>query len=76
MSFTLTIRERSNSWAGRGPMRSEHATRSEAEAELLEYVRRNWDAEIGTAPPDDPEDMIHEYFSDVLETYEIMETAS
>ena len=62
MPFILTIRERSHSWAGRLPVRSEHATRADAEAELQDYVRRNWDAEIGTEPPADPGDMVQEYF--------------
>jgi hypothetical protein len=73
MSFILTIRERSHSWAGRPPARSEHASRVDAEAELLQYVRRNWAAEVGTEPPDDPGEMIEEYFEEVLESYDIIE---
>jgi hypothetical protein len=72
MPFILTIRERSHSWAGRPPVRSEHATHADAEAELLEYVRRNWHAEMGTEPPADHREMIQEYFSDVLESYDIV----
>lgn len=45
---TLTIRERNDSWAGRCPATSGHASREVAEAALRDYVRRNWDAEIGT----------------------------
>jgi len=73
MPFLLKIRERNDSWAGRSPATSTHPTRDSAEAALLDYVRRNWDAEVGTEPPSDPEDMIREYFDDVLEAYEITE---
>ena len=73
--FILTIRERNNSWAGRSPAVSEHANREEAEAALREYVEQNWDAEMDTERPDDPEDMVQEYFEQVLEAYEILETA-
>jgi hypothetical protein len=76
MPFTLTIRERSHSWAGRAPIRSEHATRTDAESELMAYVQRNWDAEMGTEPPEDPGRVIEEYFSEVLESYDIVESAS
>jgi hypothetical protein len=76
MSFTLTIQERSNSWAGRSAVRSEHATRGDAESELLAYVRRNWDAEMGTEPPTEPLEMVEEYFSEVLESYDIVESTS
>lgn len=71
MPFTLTIRERNNSWAGRPPATSTHETREEAEGALREYVRNNWDAEMGTEPPREPDGMIQEYFDDVLEAYEI-----
>jgi hypothetical protein len=76
MPFIITIQERSHSWAGRPPVRSEHATHAAAEAELLEYVRRNWDAEIGTEAPADPGEMVGEYFSEILESYEILESTS
>ena len=75
MAYILTIRERNDSWAGRSPTSSEHATRGDAEAALCEYVRRNWDAEMGTEPPEDPGEMVAEYFSEVLEAYEIRESA-
>ncbi|MGA2116073.1 MAG: hypothetical protein ABSH56_15135 [Bryobacteraceae bacterium] len=75
MAFILTIRERNDSWAGRSPVASEHLTHAEAEAELLDYVQHNWDAEMETEPPDDPDDMVDEYFDAVLEVYEILETA-
>lgn len=73
MPFTLTIKERNHSWAGRGPVRSVHATRPEAEAELEAYVDRNWDPEVGTDRPDDAAQMVRDYFADVLEEYEIRE---
>ena len=73
MPFTLIIKERGYSWAGRGPVRSVHATRDEAEAELRDYVARNWDAEVGTDLPEDPTQMVQEYFAEVLEAYEIRE---
>lgn len=73
MACTLTIRERGHSWAGRPPVTTTHASRAEAEVALVEYVRRNWDAEVGTEPPDDSQQMIDEYFADALEAYEIIE---
>lgn len=71
MPYILTISERGNSWAGRSPVRSEHGSHAEAEAELLDYVRRNWAAEMDTDQPSDPDRMVREYFSEVLEAYEI-----
>jgi hypothetical protein len=73
MPFTLTIRERNHSWAGRSPVRTTHATAEEAQAALVEYVARNWDAELGTGRPGDPVEMVEAYFSEVLEAYEIQE---
>ena len=73
MSWTLIIRERGHSWAGRSAVTTTHNSRAEAEASLLDYVRRNWDAEVGTEPPADAQQMIDEYFADVLESYEIIE---
>jgi hypothetical protein len=75
MPFLLTIRERNDSWSGRGPVTSTHMARADADTALLDYVRRNWDAEVGTEQPDDHDTMIREYFDEVLETYEITETA-
>ena len=76
-SYVLKIRELGHSWAGRPPVRSSHASRAEAEAELADYVRQNWDAEMDGDPlPDDPAQMIDEYFTSVLETYEISEAVS
>lgn len=74
MPFTLVIKDRGQSWAGRPPAKSSHGTREEAEAELVRYVRTNWDAEVGSdEPPDDPAAMVQEYFADVLESYNITE---
>ena len=73
MPYTLTIKERNHSWSGRSPARSVHTTRSEAEAALIEYVARNWDAEVGDERPSDPAEMVEEYFAEVLEAYEIEE---
>jgi hypothetical protein len=75
MPYILTIRERNHSWAGRSPVQTTHATIEDAHAGLQEYVARNWAAEIGTECPDDPDEMIQEYFSEVLEAYDISETA-
>lgn len=71
MPFVLTISERNYSWAGRGPVVTTHDNRQDAENELLDYVRRNWDAEVGTDRPSDPQEMIAEYFNEVLEQYAI-----
>lgn len=71
MLFLLTITEKNGSWAGRPPFTSTHGTREDAEVALIDYVQRNWDAEVGTEPPSDPEEMVAEYFDDVLETYTI-----
>ena len=74
MPFTLGIKERGYSWAGRPPRVTNHATHEEAEAELLQYVRDNWDTELDSDdPPDDPAVMVQEYFTDVLESYNITE---
>ena len=53
-----------------------HPTRQSAEDAVLTYVRENWDEEMGTAPPDDPQAMVEEYFADVMEQYEITEAAA
>ena len=74
MPFLLTIRERNDSWAGRGPSVSTYPTRGEAEAALLDYVLHNWEGEVGTDQPNDPEDMVREYFDAVFEAYDIVET--
>ena len=76
MPYTLTIRERNHSWAGRSPVTTTHATLAAAEDELLAYVLRNWDAEVGADRPDDPQAMISEYFEEVFEAYKITEGAT
>jgi hypothetical protein len=75
MAFILTIRERNGSWAGRSPAQSTHATEDEARAALSDYVHRNWDAEVGTERPQDADEMIDEYFEEVLEAYEIQRSS-
>ena len=42
----------------------------------MEYVHRNWGAEMGTEAPADSGEMVEEYFSEVLEAYDIVESAS
>lgn len=75
MPFVLVISEVNNSWAGRGPLASTHATRAEAHAALVDFVKENWGVEMdGDALPDDEEEMIRQYFDFVLQKYEIAET--
>jgi len=73
MPFILVIKDCGESWAGRAPVTTTHNSRADAEAALLDYVRRNWDAEVGTERPGDAQQMIGEYFADVLEAYDIIE---
>lgn len=73
MSYTLTIRQRNYSWAGRPPLRMEFATEEEAEAALEEYVAEQWDAAVGTDRPDDPDEMVDMYFTMIHEDYEVVE---
>lgn len=73
MPYILTIRERGHSWAGRSPVSRVHETSAEARSDLLEYVRRNWESEMGTDQPDDPDELIQEYFDEVLGAYSITE---
>jgi hypothetical protein len=75
MPFVLMIRERNCSWAGRGPLADTYATREEAEADLADYVRRNWDARMGEDPPEDDYELIEHYFDCVLEEDDIAETS-
>ena len=74
MPFVLMIRERGYSWVGRGPIADTYATREEAESDLVDYVRRNWDAKIGEIPPEDDYELVQQYFHWVLEEYDIAET--
>jgi hypothetical protein len=72
MAYVLTI-DGGNAWAGRPPVATLHETRAEAEAELLDYVRRNWDDETdGDEQPDDLDEMIDRYFEQVPERYQIV----
>jgi len=75
VAFNLTIRERNHSWSRCSPAHTVHPTRDEAYAALLEYVKRNWETKMGTDPSSDPEQMIEEYLAEVLETYDIQESA-
>ena len=76
MPFVLVISEVRNSWAGRGPLASTHATKAEAHAALVDWVRENWDVEMdGDELPEDEEEMIRQYFEFVLQEYDIAETA-
>jgi hypothetical protein len=73
MPFILIIGERSNSWAGRPSRATMHASRQEAESEVLAFVQRNWDSELGNDErPDDADEMIEYYFENVPERYEIV----
>ena len=73
MPYTLVIGERGHSWAGRPPRATLHATREEAEAELLNFVQNNWGSELpDDERPNDPDEMIEHYFEYVLERYEIV----
>jgi hypothetical protein len=76
LPYTLIVKERNHSWAGRRPIRSVHSTKEEAETALVEYVTRNWDAEVGSERPSDPLEMVEEYFSEVPEAYEIVEAGT
>ena len=50
MSLVHTIRQRVNYW-GRAPVTSLHESRPQAVAALAEYVKKNWDTEIGDEVP-------------------------
>ena len=75
MPFVLMIRERGSSWAGREPIAIIHPSREEAQAELVDYVRENWDAKMDQDSPEDDDELIDQYFDQVLEEYDIAETA-
>jgi hypothetical protein len=77
MPYTLIVADLGNSWAGRPPAATVHDTRSDAEAELLDYVRRNWHSAMdGDQEPEDPEEIIEQYFEVVPERYEIVEAVA
>jgi hypothetical protein len=73
MPFVLIIQEQGSSWAGRGPIAQIHPTREDAHAELIDYVRENWDAKMDIDPPEDEDDLVEAYFDCVLEEYIISE---
>jgi hypothetical protein len=75
MPFLLMIRERRYSWAGRDPMAVIHPTREAAQAQLLDYVRENWDDQMGDEPPEDEDELVEQYFDCVHEEYVITGTA-
>ena len=75
MPYVLMIRERGCSWAGRGPIAVIHPTEEEAQADLVDYVRKNWDDKMNEDPPEDDYELVEEYFDQVLEEYDIAETA-
>ena len=77
MPYVLMIRERQSSRAGHGQIANTHATWEEAHAELVAYVRENWNARMDEGPPKDDEDeLIVRYFEQTLEEYDIAETAN
>lgn len=76
MPFTLTIRERGHSWAGRGPVTSTHASPEDARDALVEYVLRNWESELDEEMPANSDELVSRYFEGVLETYEITEATA
>ena len=47
MPYILIIRERRDSWAGRGPIAVVHSSEEAAQAVLLDYVRENWGTKMG-----------------------------
>jgi hypothetical protein len=75
MAFILTIRERGNSWAGRSPFTSEHRSEADARAALVAYVKENWEAELEDEPPADEDEMVRQYFDEILEAYEIVKVS-
>jgi len=75
MPFVLVIRERGSSWAGRDPIAVVHPSRDEAKPELVDYVRENWDTRMDEAPPENEDELVGRYFDNVLEAYDIAETA-
>jgi len=72
MPFILTISELGRSCAGRDPVTTIHASRLEAQASLIEYVRNNWDAEMDEdEQPSDENELVEQYFQTVPEAYQI-----
>jgi hypothetical protein len=75
MPFVLMIRERGCSWAGRGPIAVIHPSEEATQADLLDYVRENWDARLGDDPPEDDDELVEQYFDWVLEEHDNTEAA-
>ena len=73
MPFVLIIGERSNSWAGRTPKVTLHNSREQAQAALVDYVKRNWEGEVEGDEPESADELIQQYFDEVLEFYDIQE---
>ena len=65
MPYVLMIRERGNSWAGRGTIATIHPSHREAQAELVDYVRENWEAKMDENPPEDEDELVNQYFDHV-----------
>ena len=70
--FVLVIRATGNQWSGRDPVTSLHATRDEAQVELIDFVKRNWEDTDEDKMPDDPVEMIDLFFELVDMQYEIL----
>jgi hypothetical protein len=69
----LVIGETNSSWAGRPAVARQFPSRQKAEEALAEYVRRNWEHDGMEEPmPEDPDEMVSEYFGEVDERYEII----
>jgi len=60
MPFVLMIRESRNSWAGRGPIAVIHPSEEAAQADLLNYVRENWDDRMNEDPAGNDNDELGE----------------
>jgi hypothetical protein len=69
------IRERHFSWGGRGPIALIFPTEEAAKAELLDYVRENWDDKMDEDPLEDEDELVEAYFDHALEEYDIAEAA-
>lgn len=46
----------------------------DARAALIAYVTENWEVELEGEPPTNHDEMVRQYFEEVLEAYEIRET--
>jgi len=57
------------------PAPSPESLSSPAQADLLAYVRENWDSRVGDDLPEDDDELIEQYFDCVHEEYDIAETA-